>query len=157
VLGLDVDERKIRCGSEIAAKQYEDVELRLHDVQKPMPVFSGNIVLFDVLHYLPPAAQRALLSDLAGRVSPGGVLIIRDCPREPRLRYWMTLIAEKFAQAISWNLRTPLHFPSRESISAVFAANQFESEIRPLWGTSPFNNHIFIFRRRASGVVPAPG
>ncbi|MCA1660011.1 MAG: class I SAM-dependent methyltransferase [Verrucomicrobiaceae bacterium] len=157
VLGLDVDDRKIRCGSEIAAKHYKDVELRLHDLQEPTPVFSGDLILFDVLHYLPPAAQRALLSDLASRVAPGGVLIIRDCPREARLRYWMTMIAEKFAQAISWNLRTPLHFPSRESISDVFPASQFEREIRPLWGTSPFNNHIFIFRRRASGAVPAPG
>jgi 2-polyprenyl-3-methyl-5-hydroxy-6-metoxy-1,4-benzoquinol methylase len=157
VLGLDVDARKIRCGSEIAAKQYEDVELRLHDVQGPLPVFSGNIVLFDVLHYLPHAAQRALLSNLSGRIAPGGLLIIRDCPREPRLRYWMTLIAEKFAQAISWNLRTPLHFPTRESISDGFGADEFEREIRPLWGTSPFNNHIFIFRRRASEADPARG
>jgi 2-polyprenyl-3-methyl-5-hydroxy-6-metoxy-1,4-benzoquinol methylase len=157
VLGLDVDARKIRCGSEIAAKQYEDVELQLHDVQGPLPVFSGNIVLFDVLHYLPHAAQRALLSDLASRIARGGLLIIRDCPREPRPRYWMTLIAEKFAQAISWNLRTPLHFPTRESISDVFDADEFEREIRPLWGTSPFNNHIFIFRRRASEADPARG
>jgi 2-polyprenyl-3-methyl-5-hydroxy-6-metoxy-1,4-benzoquinol methylase len=157
VLGLDVDARKIRCGNEIATRKYEDVELRLHDVQKPLPVFSGNIILFDVLHYLPDAAQRALLSELAACVAPGGVLVIRDCPREPRPRYWMTLIAEKFAQAISWNLRTSLHFPTRESISDVFSADQFESEIRTLWGTSPFNNHIFIFRRRANGAVPAPG
>lgn len=157
VLGLDVDGRKIRCGSEIAAKRYEEVELRLHDVQEPLPIFSGNITLFDVLHYLSHAAQRTLLSDLAGRVAPGGVLIIRDCPREPRLRYWMTLIAEKFAQAISWNLRTPLHFPTRESISDVFDTNEFQREIRPLWGTSPFNNHIFIFRRRASEAGRGPG
>ena len=156
VLGLDVDARKIRYGSEIA-KQYEDVELRFHDVQGPLPVFSGNIVLFDVLHYLPHAAQSALLSDLAGCVAPGGLLIIRDCPREPRPRYWMTWVAEKFAQAISWNLRTSLHFPSRESIEEIFGDRDFEREIRPLWGTSPFNNHIFIFRRRASEAVPAPG
>jgi 2-polyprenyl-3-methyl-5-hydroxy-6-metoxy-1,4-benzoquinol methylase len=150
VLGLDVDARKIRYGREIVSKQYADIELRWHDVQEPLPVFAGNIVLFDVLHYLPLAAQRALLSDLAGCVAPGGVLIIRDCPREPRPRYWMTFFAEKFAQAISWNLRTSLHFPTRESISDVFSANEFEREIRPLWGTSPFNNHIFIFRRRAN-------
>jgi 2-polyprenyl-3-methyl-5-hydroxy-6-metoxy-1,4-benzoquinol methylase len=150
VLGLDVDARKIRYGSEIAAKQYEDIELRWHDVREPLPVFAGNIALFDVLHYLPRAAQRALLSNLAGCVAPGGVLIIRDCPREPRPRYWMTLIAEKFAQAISWNLRTSLHFPTRENINDVFSANEFERESRPLWGTSPFNNHIFIFRRRVN-------
>lgn len=148
MLGLDVDARKIRYGSEIVSKQYEDIELRLHDVREPLPVFTGNITLFDVLHYLPDAAQTALLSHLAGCVAPGGVLIIRDCPREPRPRYWMTFVAEKFAQAVSWNLRTPLHFPTRESIDDIFAASEFERESRPLWGTSPFNNHIFIFRRR---------
>jgi 2-polyprenyl-3-methyl-5-hydroxy-6-metoxy-1,4-benzoquinol methylase len=153
---LDVDARKIRCGSEIASKQYEDVELRLHDVQGPLPVFAGNIVLFDVLHYLPYPAQTALLIKLTRSVAPGGVLIIRDCPREPRPRYWITWIAEKFAQAISWNLRTSLHFPTRHSISDVFRASEFEREIRPLWGTSPFNNHLFIFRRYANETVPAP-
>ena len=157
VLGLDVDARKIRYGSKIAAKEYEDVELRLHDVQQPLPAFTGNIALFDVLHYLPRAAQRDLLSDLAGRVAPGGVLIIRDCPQDPGPRYWMTVVAEKFAQAVSWNLRTPLHFPTRTSLEENFPPPEFERETRPLWGTSPFNNHIFIFRRRANGAVPAPG
>lgn len=157
VLGLDVDKRKIGYGSDIAAAHYDDVELRFQDVRETLPVFSGNITLFDVLHYLPQAAQSGLLSRLAGCVAPGGVLIIRDCPREPRPRFWMTFLAEKFAQAISWNLSTPLHFPTRESIEEIFDANEFERESRPLWGTSPFNNHIFIFRRRANAAVPAPG
>lgn len=154
VLGLDVDERKIGCGAEIAATRYEDVELRFQDVQETLPGFSGNITLFDVLHYLPHAAQTALLSRLAGCVAPGGMLIIRDCPREPRPRFWMTFVAEKFAQAVSWNLSAPLHFPTRASLNDIFPAREFERETRPLWGTSPFNNHIFIFRRRANGVGP---
>ena len=148
ILGLDVDARKIRHGAEIAARSYDGVELRFHDVQEKLPAFSGNVVLFDVLHYLPVAEQKTLLSHLAGCVSRGGVLIIRDCPREARPRFWMTWIAEKFAQAVSWNLRTSLHVPTRASIDDIFAASEFERESRPLWGTSPFNHHLFIFRRR---------
>lgn len=154
VLGLDVDARKIQFGAEIAAGHYRDIELRFHDVGKTIPDFSGNVALFDVLHYLPPARQTALLAQLAGCVAPGGLLIIRDCPRDPGPRYWITLLAEKFAQAISWNLDSPLHFPSRASIDDVFSAAEFERETRPLWGASPFNNHIFIFRRRRTGVSP---
>jgi SAM-dependent methyltransferase len=157
VLGLDVDARKIRYGAKIAGARYDDVDLRFHDVRDAIPVFSGNIALFDVLHYLPDAAQTAVLSHLAGCVAPGGVLIIRDCPRESRPRFWMTWLAEKFAQAISWNLNASLHFPSRRSINDVFNENEFERESRPLWGKSPFNNHIFIFRRSASEAVPAAG
>jgi len=154
VLGLDVDARKIRFGAKIAADHYRDIELRFHDVGKTIPDFSGNVALFDVLHYLPEREQHRLLSCLAGCVAPGGLLIIRDCPRERRPRYWMTWLAEKFAQAISWNIAGALHFPSRRSIDAVFGAAEFERESRPLWGASPFNNHIFIFRRHAPTTVP---
>lgn len=153
VIGLDFDARKIRYGAKIASDHYRDVELRFHDVGKTVPEFTGNVVLFDVLHYLPPARQTVLLKHLAECVAPEGVLIIRDCPREPGARYWMTWMAEKFAQTISWNINSVLHFPSRASIEGVFGAEEFERESRPLWGASPFNNHIFIFRR-GTGVSP---
>jgi 2-polyprenyl-3-methyl-5-hydroxy-6-metoxy-1,4-benzoquinol methylase len=156
ILGVDVDARKIHIGAEIAADHYRDIELCVHDVDKTIPDFSGNVALFDVLHYLPPGRQTALLAQLADSVAPGGLLIIRDCPRDVGPRYWITLLAEKFAQAISWNLDSPLHFPSRASIDDVFGAAEFARETHPLWGASPFNNHIFIFRRRhAPAVVPA--
>jgi 2-polyprenyl-3-methyl-5-hydroxy-6-metoxy-1,4-benzoquinol methylase len=148
VLGIDLDAGKIRHGSRVAAGVYEDVDFRCEDVQDSLPQFRGNITLFDVLHYLPVAEQKALLSQLARCVALGGLLIIRDCPRDKGLRFWMTWLAEKFAQAISWNVNRPLHFPSRESINECFPDEEFERESRPLWGSSPFNNHIFIFRRR---------
>jgi 2-polyprenyl-3-methyl-5-hydroxy-6-metoxy-1,4-benzoquinol methylase len=157
VLGLDVDARKIGYGASIAAAHYENVELRFHDVQAALPRFSGNVALFDVLHYLPRAAQASLVTDLAGCVAPGGDLMIRDCPRETRPRFWITWLAEKFAQAISWNIGGTLHFPSRSSIDGAFDDETFDRETRPLWGASPFNNHVFIFRRHAPAAVPVAG
>lgn len=154
ILGLDVDARKIRQGMRIAQQQYEVVELRCQDVQESIPAFSGTVVLFDVLHYLPLAQQTALLSQLARCVAPAGSLVIRDCPRDNGPRFWLTWMAEKFAQAVSWNLNTSLHFPSRERINDAFSEIEFQRESRPLWGRSPFNNHLFIFRRRVSGAVP---
>lgn len=151
ILGLDVDARKIRQGMRIAQQQqYRDIDLRSQDVQGSLPDFSGTIALFDVLHYLPLAQQTALLSHLARCVVPAGSLVIRDCPRDNGPRFWITWAAEKFAQAVSWNLNTSLHFPSRERINGAFPEIEFERESRPLWGTSPFNNYLFIFRRRSS-------
>jgi 2-polyprenyl-3-methyl-5-hydroxy-6-metoxy-1,4-benzoquinol methylase len=147
VLGLDLDARKIQYGSKVALAHYRDVDLRHQDALGRMPVFSGNVALFDVLHYLPQPMQTSLLSHLAGCVAPGGLLIIRDCPRESRPRFWMTWLAEKFAQTISWNLNVGLHFPSRTGIDGIFSESEFERESRPLWGTSPFNNHLFVFRK----------
>jgi trans-aconitate methyltransferase len=150
ILGLDVDARKTRQGSRIAAPRYRDVELRSQDVQESIPAFSGNIALFDVLHYLPLAEQTALLSRLAPCVVPGGLLVIRDCPHDNNLRFWMTSVAEKFAQAASWNLNTSIHFPSREHIAEAFHEKEFERDSQPLWGRLPFNNYLFVFRRRSS-------
>jgi 2-polyprenyl-3-methyl-5-hydroxy-6-metoxy-1,4-benzoquinol methylase len=149
ILGLDVDLRKTRKGSRIASR-YRDVDLRCKDIQGSIPAFSGNIALFDVLHYLPLTRQTALLSHLAECVAPGGLLVIRDCPRDNSPRFWMTWVAEKFGQAISWNLNTSIHFPSRERIAEGFSENEFERESRPLWGALPFNNYLFTFRRCSS-------
>src|SRR5438552_1918585 len=63
ILGLDVYLRKTRQGSRIASR-YRDVDLRCQDVQQSIPGFSGNIALFDVLHYLPLPEQTSLLSQL---------------------------------------------------------------------------------------------
>jgi 2-polyprenyl-3-methyl-5-hydroxy-6-metoxy-1,4-benzoquinol methylase len=156
IVGLDLDARKIDCGAEIATRAYRDVELRFQDVEAALPDFRGNVVLFDVLHYLSPRGQTALLTRLAERVAPGGFLIIRDSLREMRPRYWITWLAEKFAQTISWNVNRALHFPSRASIDDIFDGREFEGTSRPLWGASPFNNHIFIFRRRVAATVPVP-
>jgi 2-polyprenyl-3-methyl-5-hydroxy-6-metoxy-1,4-benzoquinol methylase len=152
IIGLDRDLRKIRAAQQIAAN-YTQMELHAQDVRGTLTGFRGNIAVIDVLHYLTPSDQSDLLAGLAERVAPDAVLILRDCPRDGGWRYLATFMAEKFAQLISWNVSTPLHFPDRESILKNFAPNEFEREVRPLWGTTPFNNHLFTFRRRgcASG------
>ena len=150
IVGVDVDARKVRRAASIAQSCYENVSFREEDVQEAMANFSGNIALFDLLHYLPFARQKSLLSHLATCVAPGGMLIVRDCPHDTSPRFWMTYLAEKFAQLISWNLKASLHFPSRASMNEIFGEQKFDRESRPLWGATPFNNYLFIFRRVSS-------
>jgi SAM-dependent methyltransferase len=154
VCGLDRDGRKIERARAVAASAYHDLQFIEQDVSRPIAP-SGNIVLFDLLHYLPPDEQANLLERLAARVPPGGKLVIRECPRDRNTRFWLTRLAERFAQTTTWNLKGPLHFPTRESICAAFDDEQFSGVVRPLWGRLPFNNHLFVFRRRAAAVVPA--
>ena len=154
ICGLDRDGRKIERARAVAARTYHDLSFVEQDVCAPIAP-AGNIVLFDLLHYLPPNDQTSLLERLATRVAPGEMLVIRDCPRDDNARFWLTHLAERFAQTTTWNLKTPLHFPTREMICAAFDMKEFSQSVAPLWGRTPFNNHLFIFRRRAAATVPA--
>ena len=154
VTGLDTDSRKIRQGA-AAAHKYDGIELIEHDVRNALPSFRGNVAVLDVVHYLAPTDQRVLLTELAARVAPGALLLLRDAPREPTARFWMTYAGEVFAQTISWNIGAPLHFPTREAINAAFSATEFTREERPAWGGTPFNNRLFVFRRRSATATAA--
>jgi 2-polyprenyl-3-methyl-5-hydroxy-6-metoxy-1,4-benzoquinol methylase len=156
ILGLDVDQRKTERGKWIASR-YADLDLRCADVRESIPAFSGNVAMFDMLHYLPPLEQIELLSRLTESVAPGELLIIRQCPRDNSARFWMTWIMEKLGQAITWNLDTAISFPSRERIAGAFHESQFERDSWPLWGRLPFNNQLFVFRRRVSETAPVAG
>jgi len=146
IAGLDVDGRKIRQAC--AAARDSGLEFSEHDVRNALPAFRGNVAIFDLLHYLEPARQETLLRELGAFVPPGGRLVLRDCPRDGSLRYWLTRAGEVFAQTISWNWKTPLHFPSRSSIQAAFPEEEFNREETPSWGRTPFNNRLFVFQRK---------
>ena len=157
IVGVDADARKVREAQKVSRGRYANVEFVEHDVSNPLPDFRGNVALLDLLHYLPPARQQALLGELAGQVPRGGALLLRDCPRDGSARFWMTYAGEVFAQTIAWNMGVPLHFPTRDSINAPFHEQEFERDEVPAYGGTPFNNRLFTFRRRASAVAPAAG
>jgi len=152
IVGFDRDARKIRTAQEMAGA-YSGVDLRTQDLHNRLPEFSGTIAMLDVLHYLPPVDQSNLLFRVAEQIGPGAMLILRDCPCDGGIRYAATFLAEKFSQLISWNVSAPLYFPSRESVVENFSPNEFTRDVKPLWGSTPFNNHLFTFRRRASAAV----
>lgn len=154
ISGLDRDGRKIARAQAVARGTYHDLEFLERDVNEPI-TRSGSLALFDLLHYLPPDEQASLLRRLAEQVAPSGMLVIRDCPRDQNARFWLTSLAERFAQGTTWNVKVVLHFPTREAIFAAFPEEEFSRSVTPLWGRTPFNNHLFVFRRHASAAVPA--
>ena len=154
ITGLDIDGRKVRQALQAAGNQYDGLEFRKFDISEALPAFSGNAALLDVLHYLAPPVQRQLLAQLAARVALNGTLLLRDSPRENTARFGMTYAGELFAQAISWNWRTKLHFASARFIEAAFPSEEFTRESQAAYGRTPFNNRLFIFHRRSPATAP---
>jgi 2-polyprenyl-3-methyl-5-hydroxy-6-metoxy-1,4-benzoquinol methylase len=148
ITGIDLDSRKIAIAAQIA-ERYTGLSFRVQNLADEQVAFCGSIAMFDVLHYLTPERQSQILQQIATCVSPGGVLLLRDSPREQSLRFCCTYAGEIFAQLTRWNLGMPLHFPTREFIADAFAPNEFAIEEVPTWGRTPFNNRLFIWRRRS--------
>lgn len=148
LVGIDTDGEKIATAREIAPSFPGRLEFIHGDATRDLGGFEGNVALLDVLHYLTDEQQRVLLAECANRVAPGGAMIIRDCIRDGSLRYRLTWLEETFARTIGW-LRVPrLNFPTRETLTAPFKG--FTSEISPLWGKTPYNNYLIVFRRPQS-------
>lgn len=151
ITGLDHDRRKVDAAREIAA-QYEGLTFATADARDPIRA-GTSVLLLDVLHYLSDSAQSRVLEMIAAGVPDGGLVIIRDAVRDGSIRYRVTMAAEMFARGVRWLKAERLNFPARETIVQPFRDRGFSEEIVPLWGRTPFNNYLFVFRREMSGTT----
>lgn len=146
VAGIDHDARKIAIARGLGLR---DATFDVADVGQAS-VAPGTIVMLDLLHYFDDDAQTSLLRRAA---AVSNLVIIRDAVRDGSWRYRATYAQETFARAIRWLKAERLNFPRRETIVDAFAG--FDAEVVPLWGRTPFNNYLFVFRRASSGMTKA--
>lgn len=144
VIGVDTDAEKVEAGRRAAA-HYSGIDLRVGDARDALRSFAGNLLLLDLIHYLTDDEQESLLADVVSAVAPGGVAIIRECLRDDSWRYRATVIEETFAKSIGW-LKVPrLNFPALSKFDAAFEG--FPRELTPMWGRTPYNNYMLVYRR----------
>jgi SAM-dependent methyltransferase len=149
IIGIDHDPRKVTEANRISAS-YRDLEFRTGDARDPIPA-GNNVALLDVLHYFSFEDQARILNNAAVAAAGGGVVIIRDAIRDGTLRYRMTVLQERFSRAIRWLRAERLNFPTDSQIRKPFEG--FVEEVVPMWGGTPFNNYLFVFRRSADGMT----
>jgi SAM-dependent methyltransferase len=144
-IGLNFDRRKIDAANRIA-RHYQDVQFLVGDMRQRCGL-RGSFALLDVVHYLADDERLRLLSDIADATDPDGVVVIRTVMREANWRYRATLAVELLARSSGWLRADRLNIPTRRDLMAPFETRGFTCHTRPLWGNTPFNNHVFVFRR----------
>jgi SAM-dependent methyltransferase len=143
IRGIDHDERKVA----IAAKVVSDAAFEVADARTAIDA-KGTVVLLDLLHYFDGDDQAKILASAATHAS---TVIVRDAIRDGSWRYRLTYAQEMFSRAVRWLRAERLHFPSRDDITRPFAG--FSAEVVPLYGRTPFNNYLFVFRRSSNGIT----
>lgn len=143
IRGIDHDERKVAVARGIV----HDATFEVADARSAIAT-GGTVVLLDLLHYFRDADQAAILAAAAANAK---TIIIRDAVRDGSWRYRLTYAQETFSRAVRWLRAERLHFLTREEIVRPFAG--FDAEVVPLYGKTPFNNYLFVFRRSNSGIT----
>jgi SAM-dependent methyltransferase len=136
--GIDHDAGKIAMAKQAAGEWMTFAEGDVRD-QGDWP---GTVLMLDLLHYFDLETQSRLLNRTAASAT---TLILRDAVNDGSWRYRVTYAQETFSRAIGWLQAERLHFATREAIVSPFAG--FETEVVPMFGRTPFNNYLFVFRR----------
>ena len=143
IRGIDHDERKVV----VAGRVVQDATFEVADARSAITI-GGTVVLLDLLHYFRAGDQAAILAAAAANAK---MVIIRDAVRDGSWRYRLTYAQETFSRAVRWLRAERLQFLTRDEITRPFES--FDAEVVPLYGKTPFNNYLFVFRRSSSGIT----
>lgn len=145
--GLDYDPRKIDGACQAAQRSgFTGLTFARQDLRGGLPSHLGNVSILDILQFFTPDGQQTLLCEAAGRVAPGGCLIIRSGLRDASTRFKITVAGDLLAKATFWMKAGPSHYPTADDFRRILSP--FGSVyISPLWGKTPFNNHLVVLRR----------
>jgi 16S rRNA G1207 methylase RsmC len=145
--GVDVDQRKIALAQRLQHQWSAGLDFHAADVTRGLPQHSGSVTLLDMLQYLPHDAQTGVLIAAAARVSPDGVLVIRNAMSGGGGRAGITRVTDMLARWGRWMGTKPRDYPDRNQICGTLAAHGLHGEFAPLWGRTPFHNWLGVFRR----------
>jgi len=146
IAGVDHDAKKIGIAQRVAAS--DGATFSVGDARSPLPM-RGNVVILDVLHYFTTEDQALILRNAA---NAGGMIVIREGIRDGSLRYRLTYVQETLSRMGGWLKAERLNFPTRETLAGALDGD-FTVDERPMFGRSPFNNYLFVFRRASSGMT----
>ena len=108
---------------------------------------SDRIALLDVIHYLEPRAQDALLERVVSALAPGGALLMRVCDDGARARAALTRAADRFGALFRGELVWRLHGRSAEAWLGMLERLGLAASAEPASQGTPFANVLITAHR----------
>ena len=146
--GVDIDARKIaeaRRAAGVAGLTASSFDVV--DLADGLPAHAGSVALLDVLQFVPPEAQGAILDAAIDRVAPGGVLVLRTGLDDGSARAKTTRRIDALSRRVGWMNAGPKRYPDADALRAKCEAAGLSVRFDPLHGNTPFNNWRVIARR----------
>ena len=139
--GVDSDRPKIlRARAAAANAGLRDATFDAVDLADGAPTHRGSVAILDVLQFVAPAVQDAMLDAAIAMLVPGARLVIRTGLDDGSRRARVTRGVDALSRVLGWMNAGPRRYPDADSLRARFAAAGLESSFTPLFGDTPFNN-----------------
>jgi SAM-dependent methyltransferase len=106
------------------------------------------ILIFDVLHLIPAAAQVQLLSSAAAALQPGGVLVVREANPAAGWRFRLVQAGNRGVALLHGRARRRFHFRTIEEWRQALTQVGIDTRIEDHAGRSLFAN-VALYGRRA--------
>jgi len=154
IIGIDHDQARVQL-AERAAAQHQSLSkprFEVGDLEKALATFASGslsgIAMIDILHYLAPESQAALLNEAARVLEPGGILAVREVDPEGGVTAVWNRLYENVATRIGFtrSARTHLEFRSVADWTGMIEAAGFDVRSEPC-GSPLFSDVLFIARR----------
>lgn len=146
VRAYDWDAEKIALAQR--ASEGLDAHFGTVDIREAEVEPADTVLLVDVLHYLGPAAQDALLARAADLVRPGGRLVLRDATTNCGWRSVFTLFVEWISMLVRFNLGESIALRDVEGeLVPQLEQKGFSCTVEPCREGTPFANVLLVATR----------
>lgn len=126
----------------------EEARIETADICEWTPPPARVVLLLDVLHYLPMAAQQPLVRRAAASLDPGGLLLVREADRAGGARFLATRGAERLMALLRGHWRQRFAYRSAAEWVAILEGAGLATELTPLSEGTAFANVLVAGRRR---------
>lgn len=127
-----------------------DAEILAGDARELAIPYADAILLFDVLHMLPAGDQVPLLQALAARLSPNGVLLVREAEAGAGWAFQAVRLGNTLKALATGNWNQRFAFRTSAEWLEIFRLAGFHAAVRPMGAGTPFGNVLFTLSPAAS-------
>jgi len=144
LIGIEVRPRVARLA---AAALGDAATIVIGDAREVTPQDADAVLLLDVLHMIPHRDQEQLIAAVASRLSPEGVILMREADASAGLGFHAVRLGNRLKALAFGHWRQRFAFRTAEDWRALFERLGFSTTVQRAGEGTPFANVLFIAKR----------